>query len=193
MKPDKDTDEDIISQIQAGTASRKQGLTILFKLHTALVGTLIQRFGLSEEAALDAYTDSILRLGRLVEQGKFRGESSLFSLLYQIASNRCVDILRRKTSNDVELVDEMPVIPDSARTSLVKLIQQEDVDALMRLFDEAGERCRRVLMESLYYGYKIEEIAKRNGLKNAQTVSSIKSRCLSRLRKLIAEQNIDLT
>jgi RNA polymerase sigma-70 factor (ECF subfamily) len=192
-KPPKGNDEDIINHIQGSAASREQAITLLFQRHSALIGKIKKRYNLSEETALDAYTDSILRLSRLIEQAKFRGESSLFSLLYQITSNRCVDILRKESSKEVEWVDEMPVIPDTARTSLMRMIQHEDVEALGKLFDEAGERCRQVLMDSLYFGYKIDEIAKRNGLKNAQSASSIKSRCLSRLRKLIEQRNTDLT
>ena len=189
MKHKDVTDEEIVNKIQGGGASRESGVALLYERHMTLVIKVKRRFKMAEETALDAYTDGIIKLSRLIEQGKYRGEGSLFTLLYQIVSNRCVDILRKKSSKVIEWVDEIPIVPDSARTSLERLVLDEKVHELGLLLDQAGERCRQVLMDALYYGFKMEEIAKRNELKNTQTASSIKSRCLSRLRKLISDRS----
>lgn len=189
MKHQDVTDAEIIEKILQGGTSRESGVAILYERHMTLVIKVKRRFKMEEETALDAYTDGIIKLSRLIEQGKYRGDGKLFTLLYQIVSNLCVDILRKKTSKAVEWVDEIPIVPDDARSSLEQIIQQEDLQSVGALLDKAGERCRQVLMDALYYGFKLEEIAERNDLKNTQTVSSIKSRCLSRLRKLISDRS----
>ena len=165
MKNNDVADAEIVENILKGGASRESGVAALYERHMTLVIKVKRRFKLDEDAALDAYTDGILKLSRVIEQGKFRSESSLFTLLYQIVSNRCVDILRKESSKAVEWVDEIPIVPDSARSSLERLIQHEKVQEIGALLDLAGERCRQVLMDALYYGFKMEEIAERNDLK----------------------------
>ena len=123
----------------------------------------------------------------MLGKGNYKGGSSLFTLLYTIVRNCCVDFLRKNTSKVNDWVNEMPVVPDRAKNILEQLSLKEGMAELKSLMEQAGTNCRQVLIDSLYFGYKVEEIAERQGLKNAQTVSSIKSRCLSRLRKLIAQ------
>jgi hypothetical protein len=78
------TDEEIIQALKQGGAARKKGVANLYQRHMTLVIKIQRRFKLDRDTALDAYTDGIIKTSRYIESGKFRQDSSIFTLLYQI-------------------------------------------------------------------------------------------------------------
>ncbi len=67
-----------------------------------------------------------------VISGKFEGRSSLKTYTYQIFSNKCVDLLRKKTTNKGKLEDTVPYdslayeLPDETRSIIQKLIAKDE-------------------------------------------------------------------
>ncbi|MEL6650940.1 MAG: hypothetical protein AAFQ87_09080, partial [Bacteroidota bacterium] len=53
-----------------------------------------------------------------------------------------------------------------------------------------GEKCKRLLLESEYYGYRIDELVQRLGFKDSNSLASQKHRCMKKLRELIRKKNI---
>ena len=54
------------------------------------------------------YHDTVIAIINNIASGKFEGRSSLKTYIYQIFSNKCVDLLRKKTTNKAKLADTMP-------------------------------------------------------------------------------------
>ncbi|MEO0899188.1 MAG: sigma-70 family RNA polymerase sigma factor [Bacteroidota bacterium] len=189
MFPD---DEEIIQQIRSGGIGRQKYAS---KIYTQYMGYVIkgkQRYRLSMEEAQDAYADAVIGICRHIEEGRFRGESKLSTYLFKAFSNRCVDKLRRRASNkNVAWEEILPTMPDKAKNMIQELILKEKTDLLLALMDKLGESCKKILIDSEYYGFSMDEIAERTGFKNAASVSSMKYKCMDKLRKLLRERNID--
>lgn len=183
------TDKDFISQVLQGGQPQEKAIQTLFQTHQHWVNRGVKRYKLTEEYALDAYTDAVLALRKQVLAGKFNGESKITTYLYTIFSRRCVDQVRKNTTQPVnELLAES--IQDSRPDPSDQLITSEKIDYLKRMMDQLSDQCRQILLYRYYYGYEdMEEIAELLGIKNANTAGSLRYRCMKRLLAIINQSN----
>ncbi len=186
MKKNRLNDKDIIEGIRKGGRKQEKSITILFKTYFHLVHEGKGKFHqLSEEDLLTAYNASIISIRRHIVEGSFRGESSLWTFLNTIFFRKCVDIIRKHTSNLLDGVDELPDEEDAELNVLQKMTLQEDFESLLQLLDQLGSPCKEIILDSEYSGYRSDEIAERIGFGNAKSVNSKKYSCLQRLYKLL--------
>jgi RNA polymerase sigma factor (sigma-70 family) len=176
---------EVIAGLKAGGASREKYTRFLYKQYAGFIIKGQRKYRLSYEEAWDAFTDSVIKLCKQIEDERFSTAGKMGGYLFRIFSNKCVDIVRKNSSLQVEWIDDIPEMQDEARNTLRNLIQKEQVSVLSSYMDKLGDTCKQILLDSEYYGYSIEEIAKRIGYKNGPSVSSKKYRCLEQLRKLI--------
>lgn len=186
-KKAKYTDEEILTGLQQGGTQRRMFSQFLFDQHKALIYKGIKQYRVTEEAAADLYTDAIMSLMRQIDNGRFKGESSLFTYLYQIFKNRCLNYLRDQKRRYMDWTDEFPDMPDLARNALEELLSEEKINQLKSWLHQIGETCQKLLWETAYYGYSTEEMLERMNYKDASTLYATRHRCLKRLQKLINE------
>lgn len=179
-------EEQVLEAIREGGRARQEAEYQLFDRFRYLVPKGKKKHGLSEEQAIDAYTDASMAVIDKISSGSFRRENKVSTLFHQIFYNKCVDVFRKNanTPEKTDLMEAMPYLPDQASNMLGKLIVEEQMDELRALMAKLGESCRNILWDALYFGFRPAEIAEKYGLKNAETVLSQKSRCLKKLRAM---------
>ena len=181
-------DNDIISGIKQGGSQAEAVINYLFDKNRGLVGSAIKKHQLTEEEALDAYSDAILGLRKQILADKFRGESKLSTYLYTIFQRRCVDSIRKKATHRIHTAPEYPDVADDGQNMERDMITQEMFDKLMGYMNKLGEACRKVLMYRYYWGYEdMGKIAELAGIKNANTAGSLRYRCMKQLMKMIKD------
>lgn len=183
------TDQEIIRDIIAGGSPQEACMNYLFDHHRGLIGSALKRHQLSEEEALDAFSDTLLAFRKQVLGEKFRGESKISTYLYTIFSRRCVDYIRKRATNRLQPVIEYPDLKDESSNAERQLITQEAYQKLLGFMNQLGEVCQKILMYRYYWGYEdMEEIADLAGVKNANTAGSLRYRCMKQLMKIIDRQ-----
>lgn len=177
----------VIRQIREGGRPRQEAEYAVYDRFQYLVRKGMRKHGLSEDEAVDAYTDSVMALINSIIKGSFRSENKISTLLHQIFFNKCVDVFRKNanTLETSELIPESFMMPDKAQDIMQRITIDEHMDQLKGFMGQLGQSCREILWDSLYLGYRPAEIAEKLGLKNAETVLSQKSRCLKQLRTII--------
>ena len=144
-------EKELILLLQQGDESAFE--TILH-LYEKKVYTLCRRMCGNDEDAQEAAQDAFLSLWRSAKS--FRGDASLSTWLYRLATNACIDLLRRnkrggeRVSLDdeettLELVDESP-LPEQAleRKETQRLVEKglaalpEDYRAILLLREAEG-------------------------------------------------------
>ena len=144
-------EKELILLLQQGDESAFE--TIL-RLYEKKVYTLCRRMCGNDEDAQEAAQDAFLSLWRSAKS--FRGDASLSTWLYRLATNACIDLLRRnkrggeRVSLDdeettLELVDESP-LPEQAleRKETQRLVEKglaalpEDYRAILLLREAEG-------------------------------------------------------
>ena len=181
----KPSDTQLMEAIRVGGQSREWATTQLLDRHIFFVKKLSRQFRQSEELVMDAYTDALMLVLDHVVQGRFRGESKLSTYLYQILFNKCRDLLKKTSTNTIELNDWTENWDAASHSFLKEFIEKEDVRSLYLYLEKTGSTCKQILLDWGYWGYSMEEIAERAGLENGDQAKKRKYKCLQKLKNLM--------
>lgn len=184
------SDAALIEGLKAGGSQRQIFERDLYKAYFYLIQHGTKKYGITAEDAASAYSDTIISIIQQVLSARFEGRSTLKSYAYQIFSNKCVDLLRKETTNKRKADHGMSIdslvmeLPDGARNVVQQLIAKEQRTSLMLRLQEIGEKCKQVL---LFFedGYSDKEIAGMMEYNSAEVVKTSRLRCLDKLKKLM--------
>lgn len=188
LYPRKLTDAHLITGIRAGGSQRRLYENTLYERYDYLIADGVRKHRLTEDECASAYSDAILTLFDHITSGQFEGRSELKTYLYKIFSNKCVDAIRKKTTNRssvhdaFSLDDTLMQLPDVARTAVQQLIAQSDVEDLYRRLQDLGEKCRSMIL-AWGEGYSDDEIAQTMGYNSAAVAKTSRLRCMEKLRE----------
>ena len=161
----------------------------LFNRHVYFIKEGMSKYSLDQEDAFNAYSDTILQaIGNIVNT-RFENRSTLKTYLYRIFNNKCVDLIRKKTTNKYSIHQTSPIsdmlvmIADPAKTVIQQLIEKNDVELLRTKLNEIGENCKQ-LLAMFADGYSDKEIAISMEYKSADVVKTSRLRCLDKMRQL---------
>jgi len=142
---------------------------------------------LTKDQALDAYSDAILSLRDNILKNRFKGESALTTYFISIFNRKCIDIIRKNTTNLI-YENELPIhLKDNEAGIDDKLTVMVNLERLKKLLSELSEICQSVLMD-WNDGYSMDEIAERNELLNAHTARSKRYNCFQQLMEMVKVQ-----
>ncbi|HEY4150574.1 MAG TPA: sigma-70 family RNA polymerase sigma factor [Chitinophagaceae bacterium] len=182
-------DREIIHNLLQDNGNRRKGEELLFNSYAYFVKEGARKYRLAEEDARDAYSDTVLSAIEKITNGSFEGRSSLKTWLYQIFNNKCVDLVRKKTTNKssihqtASITDMLFQLSDDTKSVIQRLVDQSDIDLLKQRLNELGNPCRELLHLSAD-GYSDREIAGSMNYKTADVVKTSRLRCMERLRQL---------
>jgi RNA polymerase sigma factor (sigma-70 family) len=183
------TDQEIIEQLRESGIENRRSEEQLFNRYSYFIREGMTKHALSEDESFSAYSDTVLAALENIRNTHFEARASLKTYLYQIFHNKCVDLIRKRTTNKntVHLAeaisDRLMHISDNARSIVQKLIDKADWNLLRERLKELEEKCRQLL---LFWAdnYSDKEIASFLNYKTADVVKTSRLRCMERLRRL---------
>lgn len=153
--------------------------------------------GLRYEDLEEVYSDGCLVLWEKLNQNDFRlEEKSLVGYLFVICRNIGRHYLR-KVDYGIESLDLMMEVGSSdieiGMEDFFDVLEEKgDDDMKYERLEKVWEKLKdvdRMILESYYVdGFKMEEIAKKVGLKNADTVKSKKNKIIRRMLKMMVKE-----
>ena len=179
-----------IDSFIAGGRQREAATEAFMRQYIGYARKLRLKFKLDEDQALDIYTDGIIALILRVEQGQFKGDSSLATYFYRICYNKCVDLLRKQPTNTTEYEGQQPIAALDQKPEIENWYDKFRFDDLSSVISGLGEPCAQILMDWGFWGYRMDEIAERTGYESGDKVKKRKYKCLQQLRERI--KNMDL-
>lgn len=183
------TEQELVSAAKAGDQQAFEQLVLdnqnrIYSLAVRLAGDREEAFDLAQEAFVKAW------------QGlpSFQGESSFATWIYRLATNVCIDYLRkqkrrRQVESEVSLDDEELSWTEPADWSQDphrQLERSEQGRALARGLEALPEQQRQILVLRELSGLSYQEIAEKLEL-DLGTVKSRIARARMALRKILAE------
>ena len=182
-------DEEMIRNLKESKMVRRKAEEELFSRHIYFIKEGVNKYLLDQEDAFNAYSDTILQVINNIAGNLFEKRSSLKTYLYRIFNNKCVDLIRKKTTNKssvhqtAPLSDMLIMISDPAKTVIQQLIEKNDIELLKTRLNETGENCKQ-LLSMFAEGYNDKEIAIDMEYKSADVVKTSRLRCLDKLRQM---------
>lgn len=182
-------DEALIRSLRENGLAKRKAEEQLFGQYVYFIREGMSKYSLPEEEAFDAYSDTILYGIDNIIKGIFENRSSLKTYLFKIFCNKCVDLIRKKTTNKSSIhqtssvSDLLFMIADPAKTVIQQLVDMADTDLLKRKLTELGEKCKK-LLSMFAEGYTDREITVEMSYKSPDVVKTSRLRCLDKLRQL---------
>ena len=183
------TDNEIVTAIHANGSQLRFFENKLYEKFTYLIREGVWKHKLSEDECSMAYSDTILTVIENIQAGKFEGRSELKTYVYQIFNNKCVDIIRKNTTNKQQvnrgatIDDYLYILPDESRSIIEILISQYDTSLLQKRIGEIGDKCKQILL-AWGEGFMDQEISVKMGYLSAAVVKTTRLRCLEKLKGL---------
>jgi len=175
--------------VAASRRGDQEAFEKLVRLYEKRVLALTRRMCRNSEDAAEAAQEAFLAAWQGL--GNFRGESSFSTWLYRLASNACVDLLRREgrrqaaaSLDDEDVNLDIPAPLPSPQEEAERRELGEQIEAGLRALPP---EYRGVLVLREIHGLRYEEIAGALGL-DIGTVKSRISRGRKRLRAFLLER-----
>jgi len=181
------SEDSILQGLRSGGPHRPTYEKELYKSFFYFIKEAQIKSGLIEEDAASAYSDTIIIVINNIVCGKFEGRSSLKTYAYKIFHNKCVDLLRKATTNRGRVDNTLSLdslvyeLPDSAKTAIQKLIAKDERQQVTEKLNEIGDKCRELLL-LFEDGYSDKEIAELMNYQSSAVVKTSRLRCLIKLK-----------
>ncbi len=181
-------DNKIITDLQEGGMTRRKAEDELFKSYSYYIQEAVKKYSMREEDCFDAYSDTILSVIYSVAEGRFEQRSSLKTFIYRVFHHKCVDIIRKSSTNkeSVNRVTDLPEpllqLSDNTKSIVQKLIERFDILDMQQKLERLGDACKSMLM-MFAEGYSDKIIADTMHYNSADVVKTSRLRCLQKLRQ----------
>lgn len=182
-------DRDIINNLLQDGIVRKKAEDQLFGQYAYFIEQAMHKYSFQEDEAFNVYADAIMAAISKIINHSFEERSSLKTWLYQIFHHKCVDLVRKKTTNknsvhrSLSISDMLFQMADTAKSVVQEMMEKADKDLVKQKLKEIGENCRQLLLRWAE-GFSDKEIAGSLEYKTADVVKTSRLRCLEKLRQL---------
>src|SRR5579862_7844702 len=115
-------DQEIIEQLRQSGIDKRRSEEQLFNRFSYFVREGMNKHALSEDESFNAYSDTILAALDNIQNTQFEARASLKTYLYQIFHNKCVDLIRKRSTNKNSvhrpetISDRLMLLSDSTRS-----------------------------------------------------------------------------
>ena len=182
------TNEFTLRRAQKGDA---QAFEQLVTPHEQMLWRVCWHYTHHQEDAADCLQETMLKAWRAIKS--YRGECSLSSWLYRIASTVCLDFLRKQkrlpqTESADELAEEGFSPVDESPTPDEAILKAESADSIRAAIDSLPGDMRTVIILYALQGLPYEEIADTMNT-SVGTVKSRLNRARQKIAKFLADGN----
>jgi RNA polymerase sigma factor (sigma-70 family) len=141
----------------------------------------------SWDDAQDIFQEVMIAFINLVKAGKFRGEASIKTFLYSLNKNIWLNELKKRGRAEVREM-KYETAADKMEPGMNSVLEtRESNEKLMKLMNELGETCKKILLLYYYENQSMKEILTSLNYENEQVVRNKKYKCLKRLEELVTE------
>lgn len=183
------SDADLINGIRIAGTEKRSFENKLYERFSYLIREGSWKHKLTQDECSMVYSDTVLTVIDHIQKESFKADSSIKTYLYQIFSNKCIDLLRKNASQKQQAWHGDPIdpyihiLPDESKSIIETLIARYDMDLLSKRLSELGDKCRQMI-RAWGEGYIDQEIAIEMGYQSAAVVKTSRLRCLEKLRVL---------
>lgn len=177
-------DADLIQAIRQPSTIDK-AVSFIYKTHYKFLAKVVTGNSGSEMDAEDVFQEAVVGFLQMVQQGKFRGESSVRTLLYSLMKNIWFAELRKRNSSRAR-DDNFYERSEKVDSGVMEFLQlKEATKEVFNFLEVLGEACKRLLIQFYYQDLPMKTILLESGFENEQVLRNKKYKCMKKLTELI--------
>ncbi len=162
-------------------------LKFLYRSHYELLGRYVVNNNGSWDDAQDIFQEVLVAFINLTKAGKFRGEASIKTFLYSLNKNIWLNELKKRGRSQIREM-KYEKAADKTEHGINTALEAREANAgLMKVMDELGETCKKILLLYYYENQTMKEILTSLNYENEQVVRNKKYKCLKKLEELLTE------
>ena len=182
-------DSELVANLRAGKRMDETIKAIYRNYFDSLSWYVMNNSG-SRQDAEDVFQEVVVTFIDLVQKDKFRGESTVKTFLYSLNRHIWLNELKRsgralareeKYENEQDRIE-----PDTSHL----IADREGKEEVIKLVEELGETCRKILLLFYYENFSMKEILEATEYENEQVVRNKKYKCLKQLEQMINENPV---
>lgn len=174
------SDEQILDKIN-NQNSLNEGISHLYKEHyDSIQKTIVYNNG-SVEDSQDIIQETMLSFINMVQNNKFRGESSIKTYLHSIARNIWMTKLKKNKTDDNRNTIWVENNSDNEVDISSHIIKTESLNLISEIFKSIGQVCSDILKKFYYENLSLKEILNTTNFENEQVLRNKKSKCMKNL------------
>lgn len=161
----------------------RRSLNKIYSMHYSSVEHYIFTNSGSEADAKDIFQEAILAAWLNVKEGKFipKNSDSLGGYIFQISKFKWLDKLKSKAYKSTLRIEREETIDDGHEEINEKVVQEERINYLKKLYSKLDEKCKSILNGFYYEKKSLEEIGADLSY-DAGTLKTMKYRCMKKLK-----------
>ncbi len=178
------TEKEIISAIRTG-ADSSVFLYLYEKVFPKVRAYILKNSGDLDESK-DIFQDALLVFCTKVKADTYVHQTEIDGFIYAVSRNLWINRLKIKNRKSVTPIDDLPILDDNDTDQLVKFKERDKT--IETLFEQLGERCKELLLNTIYNKLSMTEICQKMGFANENVAKTKNYKCKQRLIGL-AENN----
>lgn len=186
-------DSNILQGLKGSYKQRLEQEKKLYLQYNYFIEEGCKKYNLDYDNAFNAYSDAVISVIHNVISEKFNGNSSLKTYLFQIFSNKCIDVFRKSSTNKqkvhqtMEISDMLIQLPDAARNCIEKIMTTQTLNIVKTHLQNIGEKCKEILL-LFEDGLTDNQIAIELNYKTTAVAKMSRLRCMEKLKEKVNEQ-----
>ena len=160
-------------------------LRFVYREYFELLSIYVSQHSGTLEDAEDVFQEVIVTFINLVQQDKFRGESSIKTFLFALNRNIWLNELKKRTRSQLREI-KFETAKEKQEMDIAHYIsEREGRQQVIATINRLGEVCREILLAFYYENLPMKEILDRLNYENEQVVRNKKYKCLKKLEELL--------
>lgn len=144
----------------------------------------------NEQDAEDVFQEVVVTFIEVVQQGRFRGESSVKTFLYSLNRHIWLNELKKRNrmqARNIKFEKEKEQVDAGVAPYIAGREARQQV---MDIIDQLGDACRQVLLAFYYQDLPVREMLAFLPYENEQVVRNKKYKCLKKLEEMLHQNPV---
>ncbi|GAB2633019.1 RNA polymerase sigma factor [Belliella aquatica] len=175
------SENSILDDIKAGGSQLNKALGFMYSSYYGLLESIILKNSGNEDDAADVIQDTFLAFVKMVQDGRFRKEAGVKSMLYSIVRNLWITEIRKRksTQNRHEIFEQGNDVEVEGVSVEIEKIENQKL--ILSLFESIGKKCKSILISFYYENLSMKDIMEKEDFSSEQVLRNKKYKCLKSL------------
>lgn len=180
-------EKEILSKLKSNS-ELNTCLKYLYKEYFGFLEGMILNNSGSKEDAEDVIQETFVALIQIIQNDKFKGESSLKSFLYAVAKNIWLGKLKKHKAEYMRANIWVESNPKFEADIQEQLSKNEALSLISNVLSTLGSVCKVILQKFYYEELSLKEILAFTDFENEQVLRNKKTKCMKSLTEKLNQQ-----